>query len=149
MADPLKTLRDKQARLLQEAQEVEKDLREFERIAKKHGIKIDTDAGELDQQLRPQTKPAPRPAATYRSKKAQIEGEARAYLVRKGGRAPSGEIAKALLAQGVGLGKTPGKTLSAYLARSPGFDNVPAAGGYGLVQSAQPNLADRELPLAS
>src|SRR5256885_1137912 len=106
MADPLKTLRDKQARLLQEAQEVERDLREFERIAKKHGIKIGADAA--DAAPHPDVKPANTLVAAYRSKKARIEAEALAYLKRKGARAQSGEIAKALIALGVDLGKTPG-----------------------------------------
>jgi hypothetical protein len=128
--DPLKAMREKQARLLREAQEVEKDLHEFERIAKKHGIKIGSEAQASQE--------APAPAngtVSYRSKKAQIEGEASKYLKTKGRRAQSGEIAKALIARGVNLGKTPNKTLAAYLTRSPEFDNSPAAGGYGLIET--------------
>jgi hypothetical protein len=57
-----------------------------------------------------------------------------AYLRRKSARAPSGEIAKMLVAQGIVVsGKDPGSTVSSYLSHSALFDNVKGE-GYGLVE---------------
>ena len=73
------------------------------------------------------------PAKPGTQTKAVTTGAA-AYLGEKGSRAPSTEIAKALLVRGVAIGgKDPSATVAAYLTHSPLFDNIRGE-GYGLVE---------------
>ena len=69
------------------------------------------------------------------TKTKQVETIAAAYLIQKGRRATSGEMLPVLLAKGITVpGKVPSKTVSSYMSTSKLFDNVPAYGGYGLVE---------------
>ena len=71
----------------------------------------------------------------HRTKTAQVEAASAEYLINKGRRATSGEILPAVVAKGIEVpGKVPSKTLSSYLSNSKRFDNIPAFGGYGLVE---------------
>lgn len=72
---------------------------------------------------------------THRTKTAQVEAAAAEYLTRKGRRATSGELLPVVQAKGIHVaGQIPSKTISSYLSTSKKFDNVPAFGGYGLVE---------------
>jgi hypothetical protein len=77
------------------------------------------------------------------SKTARVTAAAETYLENKGKRATSGEIAKWLIAQGLGPileGGDPGMRTSAFLSASKKFDNK-AGEGYGLVKWSQKEAA--------
>ncbi|MBX9711089.1 MAG: hypothetical protein K2X60_08650 [Xanthobacteraceae bacterium] len=80
---------------------------------------------------------------TAKTKAAQVDAAATEFLVARGRRATSGELLPYIQAKGIHLtGQIPAKTLSSYLSTSKKFDNVPAHGGYGLIEwggSAGPN----------
>jgi hypothetical protein len=80
---------------------------------------------------KPKKPPRPNKGETEGS---QITKAAEQYLRKRGKRAKSGEIAKALIAEGVKIGgKDHGSRVSAYLSAAKGtFDNDRKSGGYGL-----------------
>lgn len=75
------------------------------------------------------------PAAVGSTKTARVEAAVTEYLLMKGRRATSGELLPIVTAKGITItGKVPSKTMASYLSTSKKFDNVPAFGGYGLVE---------------
>jgi hypothetical protein len=75
------------------------------------------------------------PVAAGSTKTARVEAAVTEYLLMKGRRATSGELLPVVTAKGITItGKVPSKTMASYLSTSKKFDNVPAFGGYGLIE---------------
>jgi len=133
MSDKSKTaeaiLKKQKIQFLRRASEqFDRDMKELKQIADKYGIQVLAMATSGPPEV---AKPAPteKTAATT----AEIVKAAADFLRRRGSRAQSGEIAKALIAQGLNIGENSGKKVSSYLTRTKKlFDNKPEFGGYGL-----------------
>lgn len=132
MADARKILSDKKAQLLQQADEIDRDLEELDRISAKYDLVVEA--------REPASQTAPVTMQTFErgEKTAAIENACAVYVRKKGARASASEMARALVAQGIDLGPVPARLLSAFLAKSKQFDNDREHGGYGLIDQAKP-----------